>query len=80
MPDLSVPDAQLVGALPAPEDGHDVVHGGLGDVVQRLLGQEGLVGGDDHIGHGDQPGQPLVVEDVAGAILENLGKGGNTDA
>ena len=39
----------------AGEEALEVVNGGLGDVAQGLLGQEGRVAGDQHIGHGDEP-------------------------
>ena len=42
---------------------------GVGDVVQSLLGQEGLVRGDDHIGHSHEPHQLVILDDVAGHIL-----------
>lgn len=48
----------------------DIADRCLGDVVQRVLRQEGLVGGDDDVGHGDQPGQQVVAEDVAGQVPE----------
>lgn len=58
--------AELVVAEPVLlKAGEDVVDGCLGDVVQRLLRQEGLMGGDNDVGHGDEAREKLVIEDVA---------------
>ena len=48
----------------------NVADGGLGNVFESLLRQESLVGGDNDIGHGDQPGENIVLQDVAGVILK----------
>ena len=41
------------GVQLAGEEGLDVVHRRIGDVVQSFPGQISLMGGYDHIGHGD---------------------------
>ena len=48
----------------------DVAESGFSDVCQRFPGQEGLVGGYDDVGHGDQPRQGIVLHDVPGKIME----------
>ena len=53
----------------AAEETLQIVDGGFSDVAQRLLGEEGLVAGDQHIGHGDQTHQLVVPDDVAGEVL-----------
>ena len=53
----------------AAEETLQIVDGGLGDVAQSLLGQEGLMAGDQHIGHGNQTNQLVVTDDVAGEVL-----------
>ena len=53
----------------AAEETLQVVDGGLGDVAQSLLGQEGLMAGDQNVGHGDQTDQLVVTDDVAGEVL-----------
>ena len=36
--------------------------GHVGDITERLVGEEGLVGGDQHIGEGEQPGEQIVAD------------------
>ena len=44
--------AQFIIAYPIIiEEGLNIVHGRLCDIVERFLGQEGLVGSYDHVGH-----------------------------
>ena len=73
--DAAAAVAKLIVTNPAvPEIRQDIAHGGFRDIVQGLFGQKRLVGRDDHVGHGDQPGEQVVVENVAGAVLkENVG-------
>ena len=51
------------------EEFEDIVHCGTGNVVQGFLCQVSLMGGDDHIRHGDQPHQLVITDDVARIIL-----------
>ena len=44
--------------------------GGFGNVVQRLLGKKGLVGGHQNVWHGNKPRQSVVVHDILGSVLE----------
>ena len=53
--------AQLIGARPRGGKLHDILHRGLGNVGEGLLGEKGLMGGDDDVGHGDEPCQHVVV-------------------
>ena len=46
-----------------------IVHGGAGDVIKSLVGHEGLMGGNDDIGHGDQTNQLAVSYNMAGEVL-----------
>ena len=48
----------------------DVAEGGFGDVGQSLVGEEGLVAGDQHVGEGEEPGEDVVAEDVVRQIPE----------
>ena len=41
----------------------NVFEGRAGDVVQRLAGEESLVGGEDHVVEGEQACQHVVVHD-----------------
>ena len=68
---VAAPVAQLIVADPVIiKAGQDIVHRCLGDVVQCLFCQERLMGGDDHVGHGNQAGQQFIVQDMSGTILE----------
>ena len=64
------PVAQLVGTSPRSQHLHDIVYRSLGDVGQRLLGQKRLVGGHDDVGHGDESGQGIVLQDVPRIVLK----------
>ena len=46
----------LVGSVTLFEECFDIGQGGVGDVGEGLLSQEGLVRGNDYIRHGDQSG------------------------
>ena len=62
--------ADLVCAGLSGEEAGDVLDGRARDVVQRLFGQERLMRRDQHVRHRDQPRERVVVDDVAGEILE----------
>ena len=47
----------------------NVFEGRAGDVVQRLAGEESLVGGEDHVVEGEQACQHVVVHDPVGGVL-----------
>ena len=53
----------LVASL-ALDEGVDVLDGGLGDVVQRVDGEEGLVARHHHIGEREQPRQHRIRNDL----------------
>jgi len=42
---------------------------GLGDIMQCFLGQESLVAGHQHVGHGDEEHQYIVIENGGASIL-----------
>ena len=42
----------------------------VGDVAQRLTGEEGLVAGDQDVGEGQQALEHVVLDDLRGEILE----------
>ena len=48
----------------------DIFHGGAGDIVQGLAGQERLVCCDEHVGERQQSRQDVVLKDLAGEVLE----------
>jgi hypothetical protein len=60
----------LVAARSTGRERGGVAEGGLGDVAQRLLGEEGLVGGDQHVGERQQPREDVVLDDPVGEVLE----------
>ena len=57
--------AKLVFAGTVGEKLRNVAHGGLCDVFQCLFRQKCLMGGDNDIGHGDQSGEGVVLQNVA---------------
>ena len=50
--------------------GCDIAQGRAGNCIQRLAGQKRLMGRDDHIGEGQQPGQHVILQGQVGAVLE----------
>ena len=48
----------------------DVLHRGAGDIVQGLARQERLVCRDEHVGERQQSRQYVVLNDLAGEVLE----------
>jgi hypothetical protein len=46
------------------------VEGGVGDFVEGVVGEEGLMSGDEDIGEGEEPGEDVVREDVGGVVGE----------
>ena len=54
-------EAQFVRALAVFKEIHEILYGGLSDVFKGFFGQEGLMGSDDDVGHGDQARQNIVV-------------------
>ena len=57
--------AELVFTASVIEQIRNIAYRGLGNVLQRLLRQKGLMGGDDDIGHGDETGEGIVLQNVA---------------
>ena len=51
-------------------EGRHVAERGLGDVGHGLFREERLVAGDEHVGKGQQPREGIVLNDVAGQVLE----------
>ena len=56
---------QFVFAGETRQTGEDVSHRGFRNVCQRLLGEERLMRGDDHVWHGDQTRQRIILNDVS---------------
>ena len=50
----------------------DAGQSGLGDVRLGLAGEERLVGGDDDVGEGHEPGKRVVLDGVVGTVLEEV--------
>ena len=50
--------------------GLGVGDGDAGDFGEGFLGEEGLMGGDEDVGEGEEAGEFVVVEDLAGEVLE----------
>ena len=64
--DITAAITQLILTDPVVvEAGPDIAHCRFRDVVQRFFRQKRLMGCHDHIGHGDQPGQQFIIQDMA---------------
>ena len=40
------------------------LEGGLGDFAEGVIGEEGLVAGDEDVGEGEKAGEQVVLEDL----------------
>lgn len=59
---------KLVLALGAAREGAQVPQGAGGDLVQGLLGEEGLVAADEDVVEGGQTHEQVIVDDVTGVV------------
>ena len=49
---------------------HQVGNGRASNVAERFSGKESLMGGDEHIGKGQEPRQHVILQNLAGQILK----------
>ena len=68
--DLLALIADLVGAEAVPEEFFNIGEGGIGDVREGFRREERLMGGDDHVGHGDEAREDVVIDDMARVVVE----------
>ena len=67
--DLLALIADLVGAEAVPEEFFNIGEGGIGDVREGFRREERLMGGDDHVGHGDEAREDVIIDDMARMAL-----------